>query len=675
MTEQKKFELQAKIQKKVTASYDWTTYYGKPAYTVVVTEDGDRLTVDTTPTTGKLRFTDARTDAVYIAGKKKLHDLRDADEIVMAETEADADTLARISGKIAISFGAYDRIKEGMCRLIAHKTVTLISTDYTTSDGLDRATALVRRAESDPLILKTPVVEDWTDITKAKKEEEKINFYDFLDLDRAGGISGVNKNRICEYLIRHNHFLILKGSLYYYKDGAYIRDDEGAREGIQTISWANECIMPDLRDERIGKSVYTMIIQRKSLVRQEREVNKQPGSYICFKNGYYDLANNDPEGEKKMLPHNPDDYCLNLIPYDYEPNKKTVGPMIDDYLKNTFTRENGLELMLEYGAYTMTKDRRIQKFIIMQGPAGTGKSIFIKLVGAMLGEENYATLDLKRIAMGTFSGGDLWGKLANLCGEIPSSALEQPAFIKQLTGGDRVTGEEKYKKSYGFFSYAKMIFSCNGLPKILNESSDGFFRRCIIVQVDRKIDKKLTGYEDQLMRELDHFIHRCVEAGEKLFHRDDVDLIDYEDSNRRAEDYSRLANSVKDFIKTKLEPAEGGAVTKKVVYEAYKRFCGEDGRTPKKKSGFFATIADNAWLEEKTVKGYECYTGIKIKNDEKTLADEGFEPNDGKHGIPAEGTSMLDNLKEFFRLKTGYEPMTAKEIEDEIQRMKAQKGL
>jgi len=82
-----------------------------------------------------------------------------------------------------------------------------------------------------------------------------------------------------------------------------------------------------------------------------------------------------------------------------------------------------------------------------------------------LGRRNVAAKTLQRIEGNRFSIGGLFGKLANICADLPAQDLSSTAMFKSLTGGDEVTGEHKFLNEFAFTPFARLIFSANRPPK------------------------------------------------------------------------------------------------------------------------------------------------------------------------------------------------------------------
>ena len=121
----------------------------------------------------------------------------------------------------------------------------------------------------------------------------------------------------------------------------------------------------------------------------------------------------------------------------------------------------------------MVPDPSIQKAVLLLGPGGNGKSVFLRLMQRFIGAENYATVPLQRLEDDRFAASRLHGKLANICADLPASDLRGSSMLKGITGGDRLTAERKYHDSYDLHPFCKLVFSANTPPRT-PDSSEGF---------------------------------------------------------------------------------------------------------------------------------------------------------------------------------------------------------
>src|SRR4029434_3780586 len=96
---------------------------------------------------------------------------------------------------------------------------------------------------------------------------------------------------------------------------------------------------------------------------------------------------------------------------------------------------------------------------------------------------NSSALSLHKLESDRFAVARLYGKLANICPDLPSEHLAGTSIFKAITGGDVITGEYKFKDSFDFVPIARLVFSANNPPRS-QESSQGFFERWFVIPFD-----------------------------------------------------------------------------------------------------------------------------------------------------------------------------------------------
>jgi len=195
----------------------------------------------------------------------------------------------------------------------------------------------------------------------------------------------------------------------------------------------------------------------------------------------------------------------------------------------------------------------IQKIMLLIGEGANGKSVMIRLLKKMLGKENVAAKTIQQLSGNTFSSSKLFGKLANISGEMKGEALRSTELLKQLCGNDTVDAEKKFKDSFEFVNYAKLIFSGNELPATPDESH-AFFRRLIILtfpnkfegeEADHTILSKLTTKD-----ELEGLLKWSIEGLNRL--GDNCDFSYNQSTEEVREYYKQLSDPVYAFCDEKL---------------------------------------------------------------------------------------------------------------------------
>jgi putative DNA primase/helicase len=87
---------------------------------------------------------------------------------------------------------------------------------------------------------------------------------------------------------------------------------------------------------------------------------------------------------------------------------------------------------------------------------------------------------------GRFTTAQLYQKLANIDADLSGNIfIRNTGEMKKLTGIDEIAAEKKGKDPFKFRNYAKLIFSCNKLLD-LSEESDAWFRRLIQINFTKQ---------------------------------------------------------------------------------------------------------------------------------------------------------------------------------------------
>jgi len=216
----------------------------------------------------------------------------------------------------------------------------------------------------------------------------------------------------------------------------------------------------------------------------DRDEINPPKHLINLNNGIYNIKT------KKLIPHNPNHYFLYKIPWNYKP--KAECPKVMKYLESTLKPEF-IKLTQEIFGYCLMFDYRHAAIFYLYGTGGNGKKIWTKMLEHMLGAKNVANKSIDSLIRFRFTSALLYGKLANICGELTSSVLKDTDMLKSLSGGDSIQAEFKGKDGFDFENRAKIITACNSIPDC-KDMTDGWYQRQYIIPFLKKF--RHTKQED-----------------------------------------------------------------------------------------------------------------------------------------------------------------------------------
>lgn len=205
---------------------------------------------------------------------------------------------------------------------------------------------------------------------------------------------------------------------------------------------------------------------------------------IAFKNALYDVEN-DAVLEK--------DHSIvtttRMTNVEYNPDI-VEHDQLDTFMFNLFGgQEDDADMMrfiYEVVGYCLVNNTFAQKFFILYGEGGNGKSSFLQLLTSLLTESNVSNIALIDIGASQFRLAEIVGKYANIGDDIESTAILNTASLKKLVTGDTIIVEPKHLKPYSYKPHAKLFFSCNSIPRIYDNST-GMKDRLVIIPMTNRI--------------------------------------------------------------------------------------------------------------------------------------------------------------------------------------------
>lgn len=375
---------------------------------------------------------------------------------------------------------------------------------------------------------------------------------------------------IADALYECYDFRYFNQSLHVFSDGYY--QNQNAKNivlyeianliGVDVTTYRNNEIMNHLK--QISSFPDELVNTSKTLVN--------------FKNGMLDLTT------MELLPHDPKHMSTVCINCDYNPSARcpTIEKFLDDAIEVKFHTSILQAISLCLIPYPPSH------YTLLQGQGGNGKSVIIELIEEMLGKNNYSNIDIKTLTNDKFAASGLYGKRANLSGDISTSVGDE-TIIKKITGGDTIHADVKYKSPFGFKNMAQMFFSCNTLPNIKNIGIADFDRMNIILFRKRfrgtdlqipNFSKFITTEEEKsglinlLIPQLKEFLKKG--RIEKPFSKDELEDL-----------YFGNAQNVESFFEDCVERAgEGHSIGRENAYRIYEAYCEYYTVSPRVKRSF-----------------------------------------------------------------------------------------
>jgi P4 family phage/plasmid primase-like protien len=296
---------------------------------------------------------------------------------------------------------------------------------------------------------------------------------------------------------------------------------------------------------------------------------------------------------EELRPHSPDVFSTVQLDVTWEPGARC--PLTEQFLAQAMP-EDTADLAVEVAGYALYAGNPFQKAILFLGPGGNGKGVYTASVKNLIGADNYATVPLQALAENRSSGAELYGKLANICGDIDARANKRTDLFKQVTGGDSIYAERKFGHPFGFICFALPMFSANEAP-FSSDQSDAWFDRWLVVPMERRF--RGTPAEDPHLiaklstkAEKEGFLVLAVRGLQRLMERGR--FAPSEAVVQAGDRYRERLDTVRAFIGEECTLDPDAWVDRAKLYQQYKSWCSNGGR--------FAL--SNATFNEHLVRGY-----------------------------------------------------------------------
>jgi putative DNA primase/helicase len=227
-----------------------------------------------------------------------------------------------------------------------------------------------------------------------------------------------------------------------------------------------------------------ILLQRKQfdLTKLKAELGKV-GFLLPFKNGVLNCKS------LELKPHDKGLYSTHLIEVEYNPDMTLKDTTMSEFLaclvNNNSYALNILRACL-YLIFTNTTNYQVALYIY--GPGGTGKSTFTNILLYLFGTSAGLSTSLNMISS-RFGSNLLKNKLLLIINELPLLLGGEPTILKSITGGDAITGEEKYKTATQFVPKLFVIITSNSLWNLKNVTTAMARRFIYLPFINKPVNK------------------------------------------------------------------------------------------------------------------------------------------------------------------------------------------
>lgn len=342
-------------------------------------------------------------------------------------------------------------------------------------------------------------------------------------------------------------------------------------------------------------------------------------SWSEFKKFVYSISDNTHVLDTTLIFANTDvkkgDYASRRLPYSLASGDI---PAWDELVSTLYSPDERAKIEWAVGSIVSGDSKKIQKFLVFYGPAGTGKSTILNILEKLF--EGYTT---------SFDGKALGSQNAAFATEVfrtnPLVAIQHDGDLSRIEDNTRLNSiishedlvmNEKYKASYSARVNA-MLFIGSNQPVKISDAKSGIIRRLIDVHpTGIKIPPK--HYEtllSQIEFELGAIAQRCLDVYLSMG-KNYYNAYRPMEMMLQTDVFFNFIEAHYDLFKSQ------NYTTLKQAYGLYKEFCSESGierplpqyKMREELRNYFEDFKDRGEVENETVRSlYVGFTADKFK--------------------------------------------------------------
>lgn len=360
-------------------------------------------------------------------------------------------------------------------------------------------------------------------------------------------------------------------------------------------------------------------------VRYLRSFNSN--SWTQFKKFLANLSDNSHPLDSKILFANSEvkktDYASRRLSYSIDDRSDSTA--WEELLGTLYASDERAKIEWAIGSIVAGDSKRIQKFLVLYGPAGTGKSTILNIIQKLF--EGYTTtFDGKALgsSSGTFATEAFkTNPLVAIQHDGDLSKLEDNTRLNSIISHELMMMNEKYKPSYTARAEA-MLFIGSNQPVKITDAKSGIIRRLIDVHPTgvrfpiRRYQTLMSQIEFELGRIARHCLDVYLEMGKNYYNAyRPVQMIYQTDV------FFNFIEAYYDLFKKQ------DNTTLKQAYTLYKEYCNDSGidrpmpqyKMREELRNYFDDFKDRGEIDGERVRSlYSGFNAEKFKT--QTIKDD-----------------------------------------------------
>ena len=347
----------------------------------------------------------------------------------------------------------------------------------------------------------------------------------------------------------------------------------------------------------------------------EDDLDADP-NLLNTKNGVVDLMTGE------LLPHSPLYLMTSMATCGYWPGAFRTSMHWRVFLRQTLVEKDGVtydpelaeQMQILAGSWLFGENH--EKFAVLIGGGGNGKSVFMSAIAGVLGKYSGAINPAALVGGGNqFSEADVYGKRLVLASETAKGQKLNEAVMKRLSSSeDPIRVEHKGRQAFYARPTHSLVMATNNAPRMLSLDM-GVRRRMIFVPFNAVVPIELQNgrISEDLSGEREAILDWLVEGAVKFADKRKVFLISPA-SSAANEDFFSANDPLTEFFEDCLEAT--GKDTDRIIrgdlLKAYSSHSlSSSNRRPLGAKSFYKAMRERKYNEVSS-NGLRYFVGLKL---------------------------------------------------------------
>lgn len=293
--------------------------------------------------------------------------------------------------------------------------------------------------------------------------------------------------------------------------------------------------------------------------------------------------------DRAQIPHTPTYFNFNALPFDYDPNAESPTRWLE-FLSELWPDDpDSIALLQEWFGYVLSGQTSFHKMMMLIGPRRSGKTTIAHVLRTLVGEENETECRSSDI-VDPFGLANLIGRTLGIFDDdrITGNGKKFVDMMKNIIGEGKVSIRRKHKDDWNGRLNTRFMYIANELSAF-PDSSGAIVQRMLVLETYNNFeDKPDRTLRATLEAEMTGIFNWALDGLDRLNAQQHFTVP--ASSRQVVEDLYNDASPETQFIEETCVWDKDGVVSKLALYERYRMWCHEKGKTPKADNAFFRAL-------------------------------------------------------------------------------------